>query len=109
MFWSLAYSWLRCIFQFLVLVLRGDRSTQIEVLLLRHQVAVLRRQVHRPDPQRADRVVLAALSRVLPRSSWGAFLVTPATLLRWHRNLIARRWSYPHRSPGRPSHPGEPS
>jgi putative transposase len=104
-FWSLAYSSLRCIFQFLVLVLRGDRSTQIEVLVLRHQVTVLRRQVHRPDLQHADRVLLAALSRVLRRSSWGAFLVTPATLLRWHRNLIARRWSYPHRSRGRPAIP----
>jgi putative transposase len=104
-FWSLAYSSLRCIFQFLVLVLRGDRSTQIEVLVLRHQVAVLRRQVHRPDFQHADRVLLSALSRALRRSSWDAFLVTPATLLRWHRNLIARRWSYPHRSPGRPAIP----
>jgi hypothetical protein len=104
-FWSLAYSSLRCIFQFLVLVLRGDRSTQIEVLVLRHQVAVLRRQVHRPDFQHADRVLLSALSRVLRRSSWDAFLVTPATPLRWHRNLIARRWSYPHRSPGRPAIP----
>jgi hypothetical protein len=75
--------------------LRGDRSTQIEVLVLRHQVAVLRRQVHRPDLQHANRVLLAALSRLLRRSSWGAFLITPATLLRWHRNLIARRWSYP--------------
>ncbi|MGH3669545.1 MAG: integrase core domain-containing protein [Pseudonocardiaceae bacterium] len=105
MFWSLAYSSLRCIFQFLVLVLRGDRSTQIEVLVLRHQVAVLRRQVRSTDLQHADRVLLAALSRVLPRSSWGAFLVTPATLLRWHRNVIARRWSYLHRSPGRPAIP----
>jgi putative transposase len=58
-----------------------------------------------PDLQHADRVLLAALSRVLRRSSWGAFLVTPATLLRWHRNLIARRWSYPHRSRGRPAIP----
>ena len=105
MLWSLAYSSLRCIFQFLVLMLRGDRSTQIEVLVLRHQVAVLRRQVHRPDLQHADRVLLAALSRVLRRSSWGAFLVTPATLLGWHRKLIARRWSYPHRSRGRPAIP----
>ena len=91
--------------RFLVLVLRGERATQIEVLVLRHQVAVLRRQVHRPDLQRADRVLLTALSRVLRRSSWGAFFVTPATLLRWHRTLIARRWSYPHRSPGRPAIP----
>ena len=91
--------------QLLLRVLRGDRSTQIAVLVLRHQVAVLRRQVHRPDLHHADRVLLTALSRVLRRSSWGAFFVTPATLLRWHRTLVARRWSYPHRSPGRPNVP----
>ncbi|HEX8932830.1 MAG TPA: hypothetical protein VF788_01260 [Pseudonocardiaceae bacterium] len=78
MFWSLAYSSLPCIFQFLVLALRGDRSTQIKVLVLHHQVAVLRRQVHRPDLQHADRALLAALSRLLRRSSWGAFLERPA-------------------------------
>ena len=102
MFWSFAYA-LRCNFQFLVLGLRGDYSIQIEVLVLRHQVAVLRRQVHRPDLQRADRVLLTALFRVLRCSSRGAFLVTSATLLRWHRNLIARRWRSPHRPPGQPS------
>lgn len=64
--------------QFLLLVLRGDRSTKIELLVLGHQVAVLRRHVHRPDLQHADRVLLAALSRLLPRPSWGAFFVTPA-------------------------------
>jgi putative transposase len=101
-FWSLAYTALRCIFQFLVLVLRSDRSKEIEVLVLRHQVAVLRRHVHRPDLHRADRVLLAALSRLLRRSSWSVFVVTPATLLRWHRELVARRWTYPHRAPGRP-------
>ena len=105
MFWSFAYGVLRCIFHFLVLVLRSERSTQIEVLVLRHQLAVLRRQVPRPDLHHADRVLLTALSRVLRRSSWSAFFVTPATLLRWHRTLIARRWTYSHRSPGRPAIP----
>jgi putative transposase len=87
------------------LVLRCDRSKETEVLVLRHQVAVLRRQVHRPNLEPADRVLLAALSRLLRRSLWGALSVTPATLLRWHRDLIARRWTYPHRAPGRPAIP----
>jgi putative transposase len=54
------------------------------------------------EPQPEDRVVLAALSRLLPRPQWSAFFLTPATLLRWHRQLIARHWTYPHASPGRP-------
>jgi transposase InsO family protein len=66
------------------------------------QVAVLRRPVPRPKLEPADRVVLAALSRLLPRSRWPIFFVTPATLLRWHPQLIARHWTYPHTTPGRP-------
>ncbi len=81
---------------------RDDGAKDVELLVLRHQVAVLRRQISRPKLQSADRVVLAALSRLLPRARWPIFFVTPATLLRWHRQLIARHWTYPHATPGRP-------
>jgi putative transposase len=101
--WSLLYLLLRRILQLVMLLGRGDRAKELEIVVLRHQLAVLRRQVDRPDLNDGDRVLLAALSRLLPRSSWSGFMVTPATLLRWHRRLIARRWSYPHRRPGRPS------
>jgi hypothetical protein len=67
----------------------------VEIAVLRHQLLVLRRQVPRPRYAPADRMVLAALAKLLPRDRWPIFLVTPATLVRWHRELIRRRWSYP--------------
>jgi putative transposase len=67
-----------------------------EIAVLRHQLIVLRRQVTRPRFTPSDRVVLAMLARLLPRDRWPVFLVTPGTLLRWHRELVARRWTYPH-------------
>jgi transposase len=93
------------VLQFVVLFGCGDRAKEIEIVVLRHQVAVLRRQVDRPDLNDGDRVLLTALSRLLPRSSWGSFFVGPATLLRWHRRLITRKWTYPRTRPGRPSTP----
>jgi putative transposase len=69
--------------------------------VLRHELAVLQRQVRRPAFTSADRLFLAAVSQKLPRAQWPSFLVTPSTLLRWHRRLVAYRWTYA-RQPGRP-------
>src|SRR3954454_8409816 len=99
---SLVYLLLRQVLQMLTQLARDGGAKDVEILVLRHQVAVLRRQVHRPDLEPADRAVLAALSRLLPRRRWAAFFVTPATLLRWHRRLVTRHWTYPSR-PGRPA------
>src|SRR2546423_10629610 len=99
---SLVYLLLRQVLQMLTQLARDGGAKDVEILVLRHQVAVLRRQVHRPKLEVTDRVVLAALSRLLPRARWPIFFVTPATLLRWHRELIARHWTYPHARSGRP-------
>jgi putative transposase len=93
---------LRRLLELVVLTSRSEREKEIEILLLRHQLAVLERQVARPQLMPVDRTLLAAFSGLLPRSVWKRSLfVTPGTLLRWHRELVARRWTYPHRGPGR--------
>jgi putative transposase len=74
----------------------GLDAKDVEIAVLRHQLAVLHRQVRRPRYTPGDRLVLACLARLLPRQRWSVFLVTPATLLRWQRELVARRWTYPH-------------
>jgi hypothetical protein len=76
-------------------------AKDVEIAVLRHQLAVVGRQVNRPRYTVADRMVLASLARLLPRERWRVFLVTPATLLRWHRELVARRWTYPLTGRGR--------
>jgi transposase len=86
----------------LALFARGDAAKDLEILVLRHQLAVLRRQTPRPKLEPADRALLAAISRVLPRARWSCFFVTPETLLRWHRRLVAGTWTYPHHQTRRP-------
>jgi putative transposase len=76
------------------------RHDDVEVLVLRHQLAVLRRQVGRPRLRRPDRLYLAALSRAHPGKRWSSFLIRPQTLLRWHRELVRRKWTYRHRLTG---------
>jgi transposase InsO family protein len=97
----------RSLIGLVVLVGRSDRSKELEILVLRHELAVLRRRSPRPCRTRADRALLAALSRLLPRAAWASFSVRPETLLGWHRRLVARRWTYPSAGLGRP--PLDPS
>jgi putative transposase len=102
LFWSFAYLVARNLFALVWLLARPRRSKELEILVLRHELAVLRRQAAQPRLTRADRALLAAWSRSLPRAAWMSFPVKPDTLLRWHRQLVRRRWTYRHRKPGRP-------
>ncbi len=85
-----------------LLCFRSSDFKELEIVVLRHELAVLRRQVSRPVLRPADRAFLAAASRLLPRARWRSFFVTPETLLAWHRRLVARHWTFPRRRPGRP-------
>ena len=97
---SASYVVLQRVLQLVVLRLRSRGFKELEIVVLRHEMAILRRRTCRPSMTTADRVFLAAASRLLPRPLWNAFLVKPATLLDWHRRLVARRWTY-RRRPGR--------
>ena len=92
------------LFALLVMLIRSDASKDVEILVLRHEVAVVRRQVDRPKPDWADRAVIAALARLLPRRLRLHRIVTPGTLLAWHRRLIKNKWTNPN-STGRPPIP----
>ena len=102
MVWSFVYLALRRSLELVMLCFRSAEAKEIEILVLRHELAVLRRQHPRPRLQPTDRALRAALSRLLPRARWSVFLVQPETLLRWHRRMVARRWTYPSTSKGRP-------
>jgi putative transposase len=98
--WSFVYLALCRVLECIVLCYRSSEAKEIEILALRHELAVLRRQHPRPHLQPSDRALLAALSRLLPRVRWSAFLVQPETLLRWHRRMMRRRWTYPDHAQG---------
>jgi hypothetical protein len=104
--WSLVYLFIRTLVALVIGIGkrgRDEHAKDLEILVLRHQLRVLRRTAGPPKLRVIDRVLLAAASRVLPRDRWVAFLVTPATLLRWHRELVRRKWTY-----GRTGRPGRP-
>ncbi len=99
---GLAYLMLVRVLSWLALLARSDAAKDVEILTLRHEIAVLRRNNCRPGLTWPDRAVLSALSRLLPPPLRQLRLVSPRTLLRWHAQLVARRWSYPRRPSGRP-------
>ena len=106
MLFRLVYLAVSRAFAWLALLARSDASKDLEILVLRHEIAVLRRQATHPKPDWADRGLLAALGRLLPEHLRVHRIVTPGTLLAWHRRLVARKWTYPSRA-GRPAVPQE--
>ena len=101
MFVRLCYVMVWRVLQLAGLRLRSHEWKELEIVVLRHELAILRRRTRRPTITAVDRTFLAAASRLLSRNRWPSFIVTPATLLRWHRRLVAKRWTYV-RPAGRP-------
>jgi putative transposase len=98
---SLCYVLVRWLLEFVALRARSKEFQELEIIVLRHELAIFRRTTRRPAITAVDRTLLAVASRLLPRARWQSFIVTPATLLRWHRRLVAKRWTYA-RPVGRP-------
>ena len=101
MFLSLCYRVLRWVLQVAALRVRSTDFKDLEIVVLRHELAILRRHARRPRMTWTDLIFLTAASRLLPRARWPSFIVAPATLLAWHRRLVAKRWTYGSRA-GRP-------
>ena len=99
---SVFYLFLRWVLRLFTWPSACEISKDVEITVLRHQLKVLRRQVARVALRPRDRAFLAAASRILPRERWASFLVTPQTLLRWHRELVRCKWTYRSRRLGRP-------
>src|SRR5258706_8234205 len=100
---TLVYLIFRQLLGWLALLARSDAAKTAEILLLRHENALLRRQVKRPRRSWADRALITALSGLLSRARRAHLFITPNTLMRWHKALVRRYWTHPHPQPGRPS------